>query len=351
MTSSTRTSASNPYSNHGGGPGSQGRRGTALKVDWKGIRVIRKSIKFLPLGLVALASLSFSGLASASTVEPSVSHQVGRSSTDVNSFWTPQKMRLAEHFDPMRGWQRPGEGDATVAADRRGAPRHIAPLVRPIQVGRLFFTWGGRPASCSGSVIDTRSQRLVLTAGHCVHYAGIWSDRMVFVPGYQNGRRPFGSYRARTLWTTRPWVRIAWEDGLNYDMGMIVTRRTYTGQRVGDLVGSLPYETFPRRSGRTQILGYPGGAMKSQRLRACYTSTWAGPRISVFAPGPIGMAARCNMAAGSSGGPWISEYESDTGGSEWIVDGLTSTGTRGSNIVSSPYFGSHFRRLIYDADS
>lgn len=218
-------------------------------------------------------------------------------------------------------------------------------------MGRLFFTWLGKPASCSGSVIDTRSQRLVLTAGHCVHYAGIWSRRMIFVPGYQNGRRPFGSYRARTLWTTGPWVRIAWEYGMNYDMGMIVTKRTWNGRRVGDLVGSLPYEAFPRRFGRTQILGYPAGRMKGRRLRACYSSTWAGPRVSAQVPGPTGMAARCNMAAGSSGGPWMSAYRADGGGTEWIVDGLTSTGRRGSSLMSSPYFGSHFRRLIYDADS
>jgi hypothetical protein len=31
------------------------------------------------------------------------------------------------------------------------------------------------------------------------------------------------------------------------------------------------------------------------------------------------------------------------------VDGLTSTGI--GNLRASPYFGSHFRRLIYDAEN
>jgi V8-like Glu-specific endopeptidase len=305
----------------------------------------------LPLfGLLALVGLVLAGPASAAGVESSASHQVGKGAANIDSFWTPQKMRLAERFDPMRGWLEPDDADAAEAAAQRSVPRHMAPLIRPRAVGRLFFTWLGRPASCSGSVIDTRSQRLVLTAGHCVNYLGVWSERMIFVPGYRNGRRPFGSYKARTLWTTGPWVRISWEYGMNYDMGMIVTKRTWNGKRVGDLVGSLPYEAFPRRSGRSRILGYPMGRMNGRSLRACYSSTWAGPRVSATVPGPTGMAARCNMAAGSSGGPWMSAYNSGNGGTEWIVDGLTSTGRRGSNVISSPYFGSHFRRLIYDAD-
>jgi V8-like Glu-specific endopeptidase len=304
----------------------------------------------LLLACLVLLGLSLLGPGPAAGAPLSVSHQVSQSGSNVNQFWTPQKMRLAERFDPMRGWLAPGKGDGAGVESRLGVPRHVAPYPRPISVGRLFFTWAGRPGSCSGSVIDTRSQRLILTAGHCVHYAGIWSERMIFVPAYQRGSRPFGSYRARTLWTTGPWVRIAWEYGLNYDMAVVVTRRTFTGQRIGDIVGSLPYETFPQRYGRTQILGYPAGAMKSERLRACYSRTWAGPRYSVPAPGPVGMAARCDMAVGSSGGPWMSAYETDDGGTEWVVDGLTSTGSPRSNIISSPYFGSHFRRLIYDAE-
>jgi V8-like Glu-specific endopeptidase len=311
----------------------------------------KSRLHFILLGLLMLLGLSLPSFASARGVEPSVGHRVGQGSTNVNAFWTPQKMRLAERYDPMRGWLKPGEPDATGAAGQRMTPRHVAPLVRPPAVGRLFFTWLGRPASCSGSVIDTRSQRLVLTAGHCVHYLGIWSERMIFVPAYQNGKRPYGSYRARTMWTTGPWVRVGWEYAMNYDMGMIVTKRTWNGQRIGDLVGSLPYQAFPRRYGRTQILGYPGGGMKSRRLRACYTRTWAGPRSSGALFGPTGMAARCNMAAGSSGGPWMSVYSTGNGGTELVVDGLTSMGRRGSNVLSSPYFGSHFRRLIYDADS
>jgi hypothetical protein len=149
----------------------------------------KSRLHFILLGLLMLLGLSLPSFASARGVEPSVGHRVGQGSTNVNAFWTPQKMRLAERYDPMRGWLKPGEPDATGAAGQRMTPRHVAPLVRPPAVGRLFFTWLGRPASCSGSVIDTRSQRLVLTAGHCVHYLGIWSERMIFVPAYQNGKR------------------------------------------------------------------------------------------------------------------------------------------------------------------
>jgi len=284
-------------------------------------------------------------------VTPSVQHQTGQETLNANQFWTPERMRRAADFDMGFGRREQPSVNTGIRSSASRVPRHVAPVERPWAVGKLFFLVAGRPASCSGSVIDTWSQRLVLTAGHCVYYAGIWASRMVFVPGYQKGSRPFGSYRARTLWTTGPWVRIGWEYGMNYDMGMVVTRRTYNGKRVGDIVGSLPYQAFPRRSGRSQILGYPAGRMQGERLRACFSTTWAGPRTSGWAPGPTGTAARCNMAAGSSGGPWLSAYNAEGGGIEWVVDGLTSTGNRRNNVISSPHFGSHFRRLIYDAEN
>jgi V8-like Glu-specific endopeptidase len=298
-------------------------------------------IFFLPILLLPVSALA--------AIEPSVGHQVN-SNANVNAFWTPKKMRQAERFDPMRGWLKPGEVESTGSTGQSGASRHRPPALRPSAVGRLFFTWLGRPASCSGSVIDTRSQRLVLTAGHCLNYLGVWSRRMMFAPDYEEGWRPYGSYRAHALWTTGPWARISWEYGMNFDIGIVVTGRTWTGRRVGDIVGSLPFETFPRRNGRTQILGYPAGRLNGRKMRACYSRTWAGPRISARAPGPFGMAARCDMAAGSSGGPWMSAYESGNGATEWIVDGLTSTGSRRSNVKSSPYFGSHFQRLIWSAE-
>ncbi len=63
-----------------------------------------------------------------------------------------------------------------------------------------------------------------------------------------------------------------------------------------------------------------------------------------------GINAWCNMAGGSSGGPWMSAYDDGNGGTDWIVDGLTSMGWP-SGRMGSPWFGSHFRRLIYNAEN
>ena len=97
------------------------------------------------------------------------------------------------------------------------------------------------------------------------------------------------------------------------------------------------------------MYGYPAGSNRARELRLCTSRTWAGPWYSFRLPGPAGMAGRCNMAGGSSGGPWMSAYRNGSGGTRWVVDGLTSTGLR--NLRASPYFGIHLRRLIYDAEN
>jgi hypothetical protein len=104
---------------------------------------------------------------------------------------------------------------------------------------------------------------------------------------------------------------------------------------------------FPDRFGRTELYGYPGGAMRGQELRVCSSPTWAGDGYSRRIPGPIGMAARCNMAGGSSGGPWISRYDDN----ELYVDGVISTGNSRNNVMTTSYFGRAMRTLLNDAEN
>ncbi len=58
------------------------------------------------------------------------------------------------------------------------------------------------PFSCSGISLATPSGSIVLTAGHCVYEAGRWARDLSFVPGYDHGRRPFGTFRAVAAYAT-----------------------------------------------------------------------------------------------------------------------------------------------------
>lgn len=295
------------------------------------------------VAMIAAVSLSFAAQSGAS-----VSHQVSaREASEAGRFWTPDRIAQALKRDPVFG----NLATAASGNDQRANSsrlRHRPVTVYRPEVGKIFG-WDRYGAyNCSGSVIDTASLRLVLTAAHCLYYGGAWANKVLFVPDFNNGRRPYGTYKAKAFWVPTRWMRNSFGTyGTHFDIGLIVTRKTWNGSRIGENVGALPVQTYPRRRGLTDIYGYPGAAMKSRFKRTCRAATrpWSGPW---FLPGPTGMIARCNMAPGSSGGPWVSRYRRDGGGTIGVVDGLTSTGyyRRGRGYLTSPYFGRNLAGLI-----
>ncbi|MFI7443763.1 trypsin-like serine peptidase [Nonomuraea indica] len=66
----------------------------------------------------------------------------------------------------------------------------------PKTIGKVFFLdRAGQPRWCSATSIQSRHRNLVATAGHCVYEHGKDVFRKwVFVPGYYQGKAPFGVY-------------------------------------------------------------------------------------------------------------------------------------------------------------
>ena len=60
-------------------------------------------------------------------------------------------------------------------------------------VGALFFTTGSGRHYCTASVVDSDTEDLVITAAHCVYGSG-YATHLEFVPGYQDGREPYGAW-------------------------------------------------------------------------------------------------------------------------------------------------------------
>lgn len=294
----------------------------------------------IPLS-IAVAFLSC--LVLAASAGAAVRHSVSAGeSAEAKRFWTPERVADAVRRDPAFGTIPPAAGASPEGRETRHRPVNV---FRP-EVGKIlgWDRYGGY--SCTGSVIDTYSLRLVLTAAHCLYSNGVWARRQVFIPDYRNGRRPYGTFKVRAAWVSAYWVRNSFGAvGSNFDIGILVTRKTWSGERVGEVVGAIPYRTYPNRRGITDIYGYPGGSMRARTMRTCRSRTkpdWYGGRVL---PGPTGMLARCNMAAGSSGGPWVSRYRHEGGNKVGIIDGLTSTGfsQKGRSYLTSPYLG---RRLV-----
>jgi len=194
--------------------------------------------------------------------------------------------------------------------------------------GRVFFTMAGTGYSCSGSVVASQHQDVVITAAHCVSDgAGHWATHWTFVPGYSDGREPYGSYPARTYYVPAQWSGGADEDD---DVAFVVVgpgqagrglagtglAGTGRGQQVGAAVGGQQIE-FGTRAAAEAVFGYPS--------EPPYTGRSLDYCRGTLRPDPYGLADEgiaCAMTEGGSGGPWLSEFDPRTG--LGVISGVTT---------------------------
>jgi len=307
--------------------------------------------------LAAACAIALLAPAAAAAKGPGVAHRVSVAETQTaREYWTPQRMRKAA---PLRAAFPSGSPAARISSVARpsgpvarGAPTRVGsrppsgrnlksnviddPTLDPYAAhGRIFGRYKGSRFSCSGTVINTPSNRAIITAGHCLHDAGVWAKHVVFVPAFHNGRRPFGNYQAKTLWVLRGWLN----ENFNYDVGMISVHANGRG-KPGKVVGARGWATGQGRRQHYEAFGYPAAAARGQELRVCPSFFYGDDRSSYRDPGPPTMRIKCNMAGGSSGGGWVIDEE--------FVNSVVSYGyTFQRNRLYGPYFGLAVKRLIH----
>jgi V8-like Glu-specific endopeptidase len=255
----------------------------------------------------------------------------------VQKYWTADRMRTALPATPP--------ADAAVRSGANGPtgkPSAVPPtggitaaVNASATVGRVFFfdPTVSRNRSCSASALNSVSKQLVITAGHCVHGgAGSrgWMQNWVFVPLYNNGAAPFGTFAAKQFRTFSAWINAS---DLNFDIAMVTTWTNGSGQRVVDAVGGNGLAwNFPKVLFLT-ILAYPADPPFDgtwQQFCQGTTSDW-GSRI----------ALQCGFTGGSSGGPWLKDYNGSLGN----VNGVMSTlGANGWNAAA--YFNDNVKGMF-----
>lgn len=304
-------------------------------------------------GLIALATLLNSGPPSAAA--SSVTRKVappGSAATDP-LFWTDDRVAQALANDLSGG--APRVTPSPTGSGGTPLLRHtVVPNTLPTHaVGKLLLRSRAGLGSCSGTLIDTPSRRLVLTAAHCLFDEAGWVSSVRFLPGYEFGRS-FRRWGWRFVEVAPGWIGSVLSGGLlagKFDIGVV----SLSGP-LGGFIEGVDYELRPSRFDETRILGYPAGAMRGQQLRMCSTGTWKDTsRFSRAFPGPAPVVGQCDMAPGSSGGPWLVERVDAGGAIEYVVKGVTSVGwSRGGGrgrVLSSPFFGGALARLIRSAES
>lgn len=184
------------------------------------------------------------------------------------------------------------------------------------------------PYSCSGTALNTPSRSIVLTAGRCVTEKTGRPRRIVFVPAYDHGTRPFGTFTVDAVYVMPQWRR---HGNPGFDLAALRVRPNQLGA-LTDVVGGRGWATSKSRLAPFQIFGYPAARAGGEELRSCRAHGLGIDRLTNPFAGPPSMPASCDMAAGASGGAWL------FGGD--YVSGVTSYSYRGRPTqLFSPYFG------------
>ena len=206
-------------------------------------------------------------------------------------------------------------------------------------VGKLFFTDNGVAFVCSASVIR---QRIVLTAGHCVHRGsggtGGFHRNFEFVPAFRDTSAPLGIFTARRVGATSLWMTGGGVVPNAADFGMLEINDRGS-VKIGGITGILAVKTLSLIPNHTTKLGYPCNLDNCQRMQQVTSQ-------SKSATSPNNVEYGSNARGGSSGGPWVMNFGvQGTGGLTTnlnAVVGVTSYGyistapqVQGSSIPDS----------------
>ncbi|MGX1128212.1 V8-like Glu-specific endopeptidase [Streptomyces glaucescens] len=267
------------------------------------------------------------------------------------TFWTADRMRGATPLDLLltpraaKQLKTPAAGGRTTTVEPTAAPAAFpqaggawsggGAVVKTS--GRVFFTFQGRTASCSGNAVTSQNASTVITAGHCVKYQGSWHTNWVFVPAYDNGNAPYGQWTATKTLTTPQWE--ASED-INYDVGAAVVA-PLNGRTLTSVVGAQGVQFNGGYNKPMYAFGFPA-ASPYDGTKLVYCSGNSSKDFLFSQDHSLG----CNMTGGSSGGPWFTGFSEATGtGLQVSVNSFGYTFL--PNRMFGPYFGNEAKAL-YD---
>ncbi|WP_405086860.1 trypsin-like serine peptidase [Microbispora sp. NBC_01389] len=263
----------------------------------------------------------------------------------------------------------------------------------PRTTGKVFFVGADhRPHWCTATSLQSKYHNVVATAGHCVYDTESNKATMrywVFVPGYYQGKAPWGIYVGKTAYTHYDfdvyedgdrdyafvtvyngvkagrggdlrnvaewnWKQVDKKEYDKYD-GFIrkakggkyyVVKFTDAG-RLGDNVGGQGFAYNQKVGKYVYVFGYPSGshpdgnhAFSGNTLKWSYGKTFAAKAPAVKAEELVGVKSSFT-GEGSSGSAWLLTYSSSRrlGYLNGVTSGVSDTdGNDRIDTSVSPYF-------------
>jgi hypothetical protein len=250
--------------------------------------------------MISVVALLLLGLPGAAMASPSdvIVHDLD--TEGVTTYWTPERI-AAMPTGPSAPPGTPPVDDST------GAP---GPVSRTI--GRLFFVdRDGDDSSCTATAVVSANNRTAVTGGHCVHTADLlgrdprWHTKMLFVPGFRDGARPFGEFVVSKAVVHRTWTTD--DQRTEFDQAFVVLDKPSHGSE--NIAFDRPADRFAHEYGYPRAAGQPGHQGRpeftGQRLAQCWGRAVLDPGHPELGPENV-WGVPCDMGGGASGGPRIS---------------------------------------------
>lgn len=295
------------------------------------------------VSLAAVLTLGGAGLATADGSDDTERASVPASSQDVaHDYWTSERMQEAHPAAELVPAGVEVDADVEIGApvtvpgvnagppEGRGAPEgkgkpDTKDTAAQDTVGKVFFTQGGVDYVCSGNAVASGNGSTVATAGHCVNDSGTWATNWVFVPGYDHGSAPYGTWAATDLVSTDQWVQ---QEDISYDVAFATVVPDSGSGTLESVVGTTGIAFNQARGQHYTAYGYPAASpFDGQSLESC-----SGTAVDDTLGGTLSQGIDCDMTGGSSGGPWFLD-----GGAQNSVNSFGYTTQK--NVMYGPYFG------------
>ena len=215
------------------------------------------------------------------------------------AFWTPARTARAIAAQDQAAQDQAAQGHARKAGPPPGTPT-ATPFAGVPTIGALFYTTGSGVHSCTASVVDSAHEDLIVTAAHCVYARG-FAANIEFVPGYHDGRRPYGAWLVQAVVVARGW-RQRHDPGLDFAF-LTVAAPGHPGRRIQRVTGGLRLGIGRGYAHWIALIGYNDADLKTADPVRCANHSLE------FRAGE--MVFYCHgYWNGTSGGPWVIGFTS-----------------------------------------
>jgi hypothetical protein len=205
-------------------------------------------------------------------------------------------------------------------------------------VGALFTASAGKLGThfCTASVVHSAGGDLAVTAAHCM--SGVQGQQVVFVPGYANGKEPYGVWPVAAVYTDQDW-----QSSQNPDDDVAFLRLSDTkGVPVENVTGAERLGTGWPSPALVRVIGYPGDA--DQPLSCVnWAKSFSATQLEFDCDG---------YTDGTSGGPFLAGASGASGQGTVIgVIGGYEQGGDTSEVSYAAAFGAAVKALYQKAEA